>query len=202
VNVPLQMLITFAFDIRDHQLVGAPAWLVTERYDIQAKAPSAEPGSSASFDANELQQVKRRLQNLLAGRFRLMVRQEIREQPLYALMVGKDGPRLQSWKEGDERGPQIDGRTGFITCWKVDMKTLAADLSRRLGRTVVDNTGLAGEYNFKLQYVSERPTRDSTDIVGPTLIDALFEQLGLKLESRRGPVEVLVIEHIERPTAN
>ncbi len=196
VNVPLQMLVTFAYDVRDHQLAGAPAWLVTERYDVHAKAPA---GESRSADAEEFRRVKLRLQSLLADRFKLTAHRETRQMPEYALVVTKKGSSLRLWKEGDEHGPQIMGRGGSVTCWKVNMKTFAEDLSRRLGLTVVDNTSLSGDYNFKFQYVPDRPGSAAADLTGPTLRDALEEQVELKLESRRGPVEVLVIEYLERP---
>jgi uncharacterized protein (TIGR03435 family) len=199
VNVPLQMLITFAYDVRDHQLFGAPAWLVAERYDVHAKPPAEESRSPAS---DEFRLVKLRLQNLLADRFKLAVHRDTRQMPEYALVVSRNGSKLQLWKEGDERGPQIIGRGGSVTCWKVNMRTFAEDLSRRLGRTVVDTTGLNGDYNFRLQYQPDQPGSVTADLPGPALRDALEEQIGLKLESRRGPVEVLVIEHIERPSAN
>jgi uncharacterized protein (TIGR03435 family) len=146
--------------------------------------------------------VRLRLQSLLADRFKLAVHRDTRQMPEYALVVSKNGSKLQVWKEGDEHGPQIIGRGGSVTCWKVNMRAFAEDLSRRLGRTVIDTTGLNGDYNFKFQYQPDQPASVAADLPGPALRDALEEQIGLKLESRRGPVEVLVIEHIERPTAN
>jgi len=199
VNVPLQVLITFAYDVRDHQLIGAPDWLITERYDVHAKAPAGEPRSQ---DSEESRRVKLRLQSLLADRFKLVAHRDTRQMPLYALAVSKNGPRLQLWKEGDEHGPQIIGRGGSVTCWRVNMRIFAEDLSRRLGRAVVDTTGLNGDYNFKFQYQPDPPGSAAADLTGPTLRDALEEQVGLKLESRRGAVDILMIEHIERPSAN
>src|SRR5215472_4525120 len=102
VNVPLQMLITYAYDVRDHQLIAAPGWLMTERYDIQAKAPA---DGSRSQDS-----VRQRLQSLLAERFKLVAHRDTRQMPLYELVVSKNGHRLQLWKEADEHGPQIIGR--------------------------------------------------------------------------------------------
>jgi len=205
VNVSPRMLITFAYNIRDDQLTGGPAWLDTERYDIHAKAPADSPASTDFFDSAALDGVRLRTQSLLADRFKLVLHKEIKEMPVYALVVAKNGPKtkLEAWKEGDEPGPQTIGRATTLTCKKVSMKRFAEGaLASHMGRAVLDKTGLSGDFNFTIVFVPERPGGASTDVTGPSFLDALEEQLGLKLESQRGPVEVLVIDHMEKASAN
>jgi uncharacterized protein (TIGR03435 family) len=209
-NVPARLLITFAYNISDHQLSGAPSWLDSERYDIHAKPPARVAAKEPSdfFDAPATERLRLRMQALLADRFQLVVHQETREMPVYALVVGRNGPKLAAWKEGDDPGPQIIGRSGTLTCKKVSMQRFAEGvLAGRLGRNVENQTGLSGDYNFKLEYDDAPPKTgsdpaDTASATRPTFLDALQEQLGLKLEHRKGPVEVLVIDHVERASAN
>jgi bla regulator protein blaR1 len=205
VNNSTRMLITFAYDIRDDQLSGGPAWAGTERYDIRAKTSPAEtvPPSKGLYDAGAIGRVRLRLQALLAERFQLVLHRETREMPVYALVVGKNGPgpKLQLWKEGNEAGPQVIGRGTSLTCKKVTLQKFAEVLAESLGRTVLDRTGLSREYNIKLEFVPEQRGA-SADLRGPTFLEAVQEQLGLKLETQKGPVTVLVIDHAEKPSAN
>ena len=125
--------------------------------------------------------------------------------PVYALVVAKNGPKpkLEAWKEGDEPGPQTIGRATTLTCKKVSMKRFAEGaLASHMGRAVLDRTGLSGDFNFTIAFVPDQPGRGSADVTGPTFLEALEEQLGLKLETQKGPVEVLVIDHVEKASAN
>ena len=205
VNVSVRMLITFSYRIRDEQIFGAPGWLDTDRYDIHAKAPAGEPVRTDFFDATGADRVRLRTRALLADRFGLKLRSETRELPVYVLTVAKHGakPALKPWKEGDEPGPQNIGRANSYTAKKVSMRAFAEGyLSSRMGRVVLDQTGLSGDFNFKLEFEPDQAGRGAADLTGPTFLDALEDQLGLKMEPRKGSVNVLVIEHVARPSAN
>jgi uncharacterized protein (TIGR03435 family) len=184
-NVPLKFLITYAYDVRDFQVSGGPGWADSERYDVSAK-----PESRASQE-----QLKLMLQTLLADRFKLVLHRETRQLPVYELIVGKGGPKLKESAEGASPSLLTDGKS--ITASKVTMPMFIRLLSQLLGRSVLDKTGLAGNYDFKLEW-----TPDEAEGDGPSVFTAIQEQLGLKLDSQKGPVETLVIDHAEKPTEN
>lgn len=169
------------------------------------------------------------LQSLLAERFHLVVRRDTKEMPVYALVVDKNGPKFKEAHESDpsivdlKNPPGVTGRPRFtivrrgrLTAQGVDMKSLADDLSNFLGRVVVDKTGLARSYDVKLEWqpdenqvamfqtmgVPEGFGAPSPDAHLPSIFAALQEQLGLKLESQKGPVEIFTIESVERPSEN
>jgi uncharacterized protein (TIGR03435 family) len=124
---------------------------------------------------------------------------------VYVLMVAKNGPKpaLKRWQEGDEPGPQNIGQMNSYTAKKVSMKAFVEGyLSTRMGRVVLDQTGLSSDFNFRLEFVPDQSGLGPTDLNGPSFLDALQEQLGLKMEPRRAPVKVLVIDHVERPAPN
>ena len=212
-NVTLRTLIAFAFDIRDFQLTGGPKWIDTDRYDIVAR-PAHDDDSRAiaagSVTRNDL--TRARMKALLTDRFHLIVHNETREMPVYALVIAKNGPRLELANDDNpQRG--ISGQRGLFVCTHVSMKMLAERaLAPRLGNIVLDKTGLTGEYNFKIQYVDDSPPKpgadptaerfDTNDPSGPTLAVALQEQLGLKLETQKGPVQVIVVDSAEKASAN
>jgi bla regulator protein blaR1 len=202
-NVSLRFLITFAYDVRDYQLTGGPSWINTDKYDVVARpdhdAAAAEIKSSPEATLN----LRLRLKALLADRFQLVVHSETREMPIAALVVAKNGPRLEASKSD---GVQIMGQMGLLTCKKVSMKMFAERvLSQRLDRSVLDRTGIAGDFDFKVQFVEEtqaKPAGDTLDASGPTFLTAMQEQLGLKLESQRGPVEFIIVDRAEKASAN
>lgn len=204
VNVSVRMLITFAYRIRDQQLIGGPGWLDADRYDIHAKPPAGE-NATDFFDTTAAERLRLRARALLADRFKLLLRSETRDMAVYVLMVAKNGPKpaLKRWQEGDEPGPQNIGRMDSYTAKKVSMKAFAEGyLSSRMGRVVLDQTGLGGDFNFRLEFVPDQSGLSTADMKGPSFVDALDEKLGLKMESRKAPVKVLVIDHVERPGAN
>ena len=235
-----KMLIANAYGVKDFQVSGGPSWIESERYDIDAKADDArieEMRKMTPQDAAKQNQLM--LQSLLADRFQLKVTHTTKELPAYALVVGKSGPKLQEAKPGANvpegfKGP--DGRPpkfpnmirmgrGQLNAQGIQMTTLAAVLSQQLGRTVLDQTSLKGNYDISLQWTPDPgapgmaggppgmnpgpppgagPTPDSPppDTSGPSIFTAVQEQLGLKLDSTKGPVETIVIDHIERPSEN
>ena len=147
------------------------------------------------------------LQALLAERFQMRVLRETKELPVYALVVGKSGPQLHE-AEGAGNGMRI-GR-GRVTTQAISMEPFAKNLGKLLGRTVVDRTGLEGKFAFTLEWTPDPgqpmgllgPSPASADDSGPSIFTALQEQLGLKLEPQKGPVEILVIDHVEKPSEN
>jgi uncharacterized protein (TIGR03435 family) len=187
-NSTLQACIRWAYDLRDFQIIGAPGWLNTERYDILAKA--AAPNAS-------VQQKRLTLQTLLAERFKLQLHRERKEMPVYSLVIAKSGAKLQ--KTTSDASSSSDGR-GSINDRGATAAILAKQLSTQLERIVVDKTGLTEKYDLKLEWA---PELDADSAPGPSVFTAIQEQLGLRLESAKGDVEVIVIDHIERvPTEN
>jgi uncharacterized protein (TIGR03435 family) len=144
----------------------------------------------------------------LVDRFKLVVHRETREEQFYTLVVGKNGSKMQEAKEG--RRDYIDSSTGpgQIVCTECDLVALRSVLSNMLGNPVLDNTGLKGFYNFRLEYSDPRwGSKDGNPLPSeltsrPDIFTAVQEQLGLKLEAKKGPVEILVVDHIERPSEN
>jgi uncharacterized protein (TIGR03435 family) len=180
-----------------YQISGGPSWLDSDsdRFNIAAialgdKAPSPE-------------NVRLMLQSLLADRFQLKVHREIKEGPVYALVVGKNGPRLKVSKPDEESSITASGnRTANITMANQTADRLALQLADSLDRPVIDKTGLTGHYDIKLTWIPEyagapRPGSDDVDI-----FTAVQEQLGLKLEPQKAPIEILVVDHAERPSDN
>jgi uncharacterized protein (TIGR03435 family) len=202
VNQTLHTLIAFAYALRDDQISGGPSWLDVERYDIFAKAPGGTKIlNRKASPAND--PVRVRLQNLLAERFHLKVHRETKETTVFALMQDKGGAKLQPWKEGDLPGPSMRGEYNKLTCRKYSMEGFATVvLSRYLGTTVVDKTGLTGEYNLVMNFQPDSAGTAPDAATGPTFLQALHDQLGLKLERQKGTVEMLVIDHAQKPDPN
>jgi uncharacterized protein (TIGR03435 family) len=186
VNTSLEFLITWAYDLYSDQLFGRPKWLDFTRFDILANAP-------------EQSDFKPRMRTLLADRFHLSVHSETRELPVYILVEAKDGPKLTLAPMPQTMGQNpfaMPGR-GRLIGTQVTAEMLAKVLSGQLGRTVRDASGLQGVFDFKLEWDPDGTAG------GASLFTAVQEQLGLKLEARKGPVEVLVIDHIDQvPTEN
>jgi uncharacterized protein (TIGR03435 family) len=187
-NTSLRKCIALAYNVsedRDNAL-SAPDWLNFERYDIAAKYPAGTP----------LEQVRVMLQNLLADRFKLKLHRESKEVPIYALVAAKNGPKLAASAPGTQGS--ISMSQGHLSGKAVPVAALADRLSGpvfQLGRPVMDRTGISGLYDFTLDWGSD----DSA----PSLFTALQEQLGLRLEAQKGPVEVLVVDSIDRkPSPN
>jgi uncharacterized protein (TIGR03435 family) len=200
----VKFLIQQAYGVRDFQIVGGPDWMGSERYDITAK-----PESAATED-----QVKVMMQALLADRFKLKFHRETKELPTYALVVAKGGPKLHASEVAagpDQPNGQritMKGR-GNLTLEGAPVSALAYQLGQRLGRSVIDKTELTGNYDFKLEWMPDEsqggPAGDRiavSDNNGVSIFTALQDQLGLKLESTRGPVEILVIERAEKASEN
>lgn len=216
-NISLRAMITMAYGIRDFQLTGGPGWVGTERYDIIAKPErvvnTAEPPDIRDMTDDQRkvrdEQWKQRVRSLLADRFGLIVHEETKEQQIYILSVAKGGPKLTVvTTPGDRQG--ISGNRGRTQGFAATMSLLAGNLANAVGRPVVDNTGLTAKYDWVLQWTPDaaaggpeaQESAPSADNSGPTIFTALQEQLGLKLESAKGPVENVVIDRVDHPSAN
>ena len=212
-NGTVKGLIEMAYDVRDFQIDGGPGWVNSVPYNIVAKATSDEPEAHAD---DSMRATRLRLQTLLAQRFQLKIRRETRDLPVYVLTVSKNGARLVD--RGDSKSAEgspvgILASCGQMTGTRTSTTNLAYKLSRQLNRVVIDRTDLSGTYDFQLSWTpdlgpcsasapagsSETPASSSD---GPSIFTALQEQLGLKLEPQKGPVNVIVIDHIEEPSPN
>lgn len=208
-NVPLLNVIVNAFGIPAFRMVGAPAWIGRERFDISARIPD---GSSPG-------QVRSMLQTLLVQRFNLKAHQETREQPVYEVVVdrsdGRLGPRLKRSESDCATAnnpaavpPSLDSPCaglfgvgpagGRIISKGQPLTRVISALSMAVSRAVVDRTALQGPFDIDLQWGADVGTVTIGDT--PSIFTALREQLGLRLEPSRAPVEVLVIDSVERPT--
>ena len=223
-NSPLKLIIQQSYGVEENQIVSAPGWVNSDRFDVEAKVDGA--------DAPKLHDLKPRqrmemLQPLLADRFQLKVHRETRELPVYELVIAKNGPKLHEAKPGDTypngiKGPDGKGggpgliwfEAGQLTCQAATISTLTSLLAQRLGHNVLDKTGLTGKYDIVMPWPEEqRPApmfngaeagqqENPPESSGASIFTILQEQLGLKLESHKAPVEVLVIDHVEPPSAN
>jgi bla regulator protein blaR1 len=208
-GVTLKMLIMNAYQVAAYQILGAPSWIGSERWDIEAKSEGVQGRLSPD-------QWTALLRRLIEDRFQLKSRCETKKMPVYALVVTKSGSKLQPHPANSEVKPtDLFGR-GSATFTNMPVADLTKQLSLNLGRPVLDRTGLKGGYDFKLEWTPELgegvpaafglapraeppPAADSN---GPSIFAALQEQLGLKLESTKGPVDILMIDHVERPSEN
>ncbi len=191
----LRILVMLAYGVSDRQVSGGPGWVDSDGFDIDARAEKPTSGEQARL----------MLQNLLADRFQLKVHRETREEPVYALFVDKDPPKLVPHDDdGSVPAIKMGGKPGERLFSNLPISRLVLLLEGETGRTVLDKTGLEGSYDFKLAYTSNltKGSREDPEALGPSIFKALREQLGLMLESQRGPSEYLTIEHVEKPSAN
>jgi uncharacterized protein (TIGR03435 family) len=205
-NETLQMLIRHAYQVEADQIHGGPDWLNSERFDIRAKVDKSvvENLQSLAPEQADLEQ-RRMMQVFLADRFKLAAHRDTRSVPTYDLVLAENGPRLQASMPGDAAQRRvIEVANGHITGREVPIATLASLLSDQLGHTVVDETGLTSHYDVTLQWPASADGQQGSDVSSESsnaaIASALEEQLGLKLEPRQAPVEILVIDHVEKPS--
>jgi uncharacterized protein (TIGR03435 family) len=196
-HATLRFLIKIAYDISDDQLTGGPGWINSTRFDVQGKPATATGGDTQS---------RLRLQRLLADRFQLELRKESKPMPIFALVAGKNGPKMKRTSEpGDPELKTGSGR-GLLIATRVDMPTLARFLSEgQTGRPVTDMTGLPGRFNFKLEWTPDPSLGAPAAPVDPggiSIFTALQQQLGLRLDARTGTSDYLVLTRAELPSAN
>jgi uncharacterized protein (TIGR03435 family) len=194
-GVNLMSLIVQAYDVRGFQIVGGTGWMNDDKYTIITKDRTAiQPGPEAQ------DQLRAKVRAMLADRFQLRIHREMREMPVYALTIAKGGVKMRA-APADEKNDvglnasRTDEAKSAVEGKKLPVDVLTRFLSNQVGRTVVDRTGLTGQYNFRLVY-----SPDLGDTTGPSIFTAVQEQLGLKLESGKGPVEVVVIDQAEKPS--
>jgi uncharacterized protein (TIGR03435 family) len=233
-HATVRLLINDAYGIGDKQIVGAPNWINSARFEIEARidGASAEELSKLSVDQRKLAH-QRMLQTLLEDRFKLTFHRETKDLPVYSLIIAKNGPKLHEAKPGDDYANGLKSPSGNlvgphmmlmrlgggqISGQGVPIEYLVQQLSSQLEMLVTDKTGLTGSYDFSLQWTPDsvrspmfkgpEDGQRANDLgtvpeaSGPSLFTALQEQLGLKLEVHKGPVETFVIDHIEPATEN
>jgi uncharacterized protein (TIGR03435 family) len=203
-NVSLKSMIGLAYGLRDYQVEG-PDWLNSERFDVAAKFPEALPKEREKYNAA----LSAMMRKMLVERFKLSTHRDRRNSPVYALLTAKSGIKFKEVPEGDSHS---QSRNTHYTGTGVTMATFAEFLSRRMDLPVLDMTGLKGAFSLALDWAPEsRPLAGSSSDVpvaadsnlAPTLAIAIQEQLGLKVEMRKLPIEILVVDHAERvPTEN
>ena len=186
-NVTLKRCIMGAYGLGPNLIVGGPAWLEVDRWAIVAKAD--KPVGDSTLMAM--------LQTLLSERFKLAVHRETRTVQAYVLEVAKNGPKLE--KSSDEKAQTNNGR-GLIEARALTMAAFAERLSRQMDLPVVNQTGLDGAFNLKLEWTPESAQTAADPSV--SLFTAIQEQLGLRLRAQKVPVEMLVIDHAEKPSEN
>jgi bla regulator protein BlaR1 len=231
-GVTLEFLIRAAYRIEFNQIIGGPAWINSDRFDIEAKpdAAVAEQLQKLNRDDRNLA-TGQMIQGLLADRFKLAMHHETRELPEYVLVVAKNGPKIREATPGDtySNGLKLRDGTpggpglvqmspGHVAAQATTMDFFIHVLEQQLGTTVVDKTGLTGKYDIPLDWAPDTSQPSvaggaspgpqgpgappSPDASGPSVFTAIEDQLGLKLESQKGPVDVLVIDHVEPPSEN
>jgi uncharacterized protein (TIGR03435 family) len=204
----LKVIMTVAYSVTDRQISGGPSWISSERFDIEAKA-------AAPHTVDELHIM---LAHLLEDRFHLTVRREMRQESVWNLVVANGGSKMPVHDPADKDyppvGPKFVGDKDGTVCATLQghnetTNYLAFILSRNMDRAVIDETGLPARYDVNLRYMPDgvHPRRpDGVEVpFSPDCLDifaALPKQLGLRLEAARGPVEFLVVEHVEKPTEN
>jgi uncharacterized protein (TIGR03435 family) len=196
VNQPMQGLIDTAYGVQRQQIVNAPSWLMSERYDVDAQPDI--PGMPS------LEQQSAMIRKLLADRLRLKVHREQRELAAYVLTVAPDGPKIKRSADDSQEGTsmRVGGGHNLLLGSKTEMATLAENLQSQLDRPVVDETGLQGQWDFELKWAPEDASLSGEGGDEPPLLVALQQQLGLKLVPNKAMVEVLVIDHVEKPSEN
>ena len=221
-NAWVRFLIQTAWNVKDFQITGGPAWAASDRYDIDAK----------TSDRAKFGQTRELLQALLEERFHLAVHRETRELPVLLLTIAKNGIRFEVSKEGGcttptpgtPATPPAPGSSSQASCGSVrtsprgidgraiSMEQITTALSNILQRPVIDKTGLTGTFDVHAEWIADESTPGPmaglaqpptpSDGSGPTVFTALQNQLGLKVESGRGPVEMLVVDRLDRPSPN
>jgi uncharacterized protein (TIGR03435 family) len=207
VGMTLKKLVMEAYDVKAFQVSGGPSWIGTERFDILAEAEGAQ-------DRYPMRLMRPMLRAVLEDRFQLKAHQDTKELLVYALVVEKSGSKL-AVNTGTEQ--QVHDGYGSLNVKKGGVPFLATWLSRELGRAVIDKTNLTGEYDYTLAYTPDPgqggpesvglppdagPPPPHAETNGPSIFVALQEQLGLRLVSQKGPVGIVVIESVKRPSAN
>jgi bla regulator protein blaR1 len=208
-NTTTMELLTWAYQVHDYQISGAPGWVKDDRFDVSFTPDKTEVSPGPGMEMSKVEawadRNRQRMQAVLRDRFGLVLRVETHQLPIYALVLVKGGPKLSP--PSALPGPYFGLSGPRLTASNAPIKMLMGLLSRELDRPVIDATGLDGTYDFKLEWTPDPilrapPNEQAIATSGPSIFTALSEQLGLRLESRKGPVPVYVIEKIEKPGDN
>jgi uncharacterized protein (TIGR03435 family) len=219
-NIPLGILLGVAFGMSADRITGGPDW-INDRYDVSAKMDPEVADALKKLNPLDRRATRLRMfQALLTDRFKIVYHRGTKELPVFFLVVAKGGPKLQEGKPAD-RSPDVAGSTGtgtlvfgqngLMTFKAMPLSSLTLILSQQVGRTVVDETELTGRYDFTWNFnQSAAPgggrggpaAAAPSDSDPASIFTVLQEELGLKLDSGKGPVEIIVIDHIERPSGN
>lgn len=195
-NATLIQLLRTAYGVQEFQIEGEPGWAGVDRFDIVATIPTER----------RPEEWPAMLQNLLAARFRLKLHRDIRQINGYALLVANGGLKISP--VDTSRCTPPNGSCGFnatpteIVARGMSMDQLATRLSRSIGQTVVNRTGVSGIFDYRVQWTQDDQFREPGASASPAIFTALTEQLGLRLQSQRVPIEVLVIDGVDRPTSD
>ena len=196
-NIPLSEAITAAYRIGNWQLSGAPDWVNTQRFTIEALTPEGSLSRAFPFQDDRLMTM---LQSLLVDRFKLKFHWQAKEAKVYALVVAKSGSKLKAASaespEDPNRRTGMSYRRGLLTGTRASITDLTRALSVMLEHPVLDKTDLKGVYDFLVQY---SPTGEDDQ---SSLFTALQEQVGLRLESQKGQAQIFVVDRVEKPEAN
>jgi uncharacterized protein (TIGR03435 family) len=189
-NVPLKDLLQETYRLKNYQVLNAPPWTETDRWDIDAKCA----GPATSQEQFEM------LGTLLAERFQLRFHRETRQLPILRLEIAKNGPKLATAhpQDSDHKWGTLVDR-GLLDMHGADMRNFLYWLSSQLNQPIVDQTGLTGIYDLKLEWAPDDASSDDSRL---SIFAAVDSELGLKLVAAKGPVDVLVVEHVERATGN
>ncbi|MGA7158507.1 MAG: TIGR03435 family protein [Acidobacteriaceae bacterium] len=210
-NTSLKELISYAYGIRADLISGLPGWANTARFDVTAKVSDFD---NAVFKNMTTEQREAMFRPMLADRFHLKVHAEIKNLEVFNLVVTKDGPKFKPNPPAnlDPNSPKQPDRDGIwinnddMVATAIPISELANVLAQQLHHTVIDKTGLAGNFDLKLKWTPDELQNtgadDGTTNAPPGLFTALQEQLGLKLEASKGPVKTLVVDHADQPTPN
>jgi uncharacterized protein (TIGR03435 family) len=215
-NLTLTDLLINSYDIRAELIYGLPAWTRSARFDIYAKIVNPDMEQMHKLT---IEQRRAMLLAVLKDRFHLQAHLETKTLPVFDLTVAKGGPKFTGATGADTHAAMVkNGLTtggsmlvnnGELTANAVPLSSLTYSLSGEVGRTIIDKTGLTGKYDFELKWTPERAAASGADNgqtddqnSASSLFTALQEQLGLKLQSSKGPVETLVVDHVEMPSEN
>ena len=207
-NLPLKAMIRSAYGLQTpDQISGLPGWANSVSFDVQAKLDAETSAKLKSSSKDVSTQIwETMFQTMLAERFQLKVHKESRDLPIYTLVLAKGGSRLKAAEDTDPNNGSMNTHNQSLDAKGIDVAALCRHLSQQLHRKVVDGTGLTGTYTFTLQWSPDEAAGESVGATGgtqlPTLFTALQEQLGLKLEPGKGPVETVVVDRVEMPSEN
>jgi uncharacterized protein (TIGR03435 family) len=219
-NVTLKMVLEMAYGIKEDLISGEPSWADSSNFDIEAKITPEDAAELKKLTDDQRDLVRRHMfQAFLADRFQLKAHVETKQLPVYELVLAKSGSKMKEATPGDTyangfKGPDGVAHAGMMSIRNegsgqeligqgIKLTGLVGLLSRQVHRTVLDKTGLTGSYDITLKWTNENNSApaDGED-AAPSIFTALEEQLGLRLQNAKGPVDTLIVDHVEKPSEN